>query len=324
MKNFNVSCSNVTLQGGDILYLPFGTLHQARTDTDFSMHLTVNLERQYYVWQSLFLAMIHKATNPGLRIKKFVSSGEFQPDDHDLPLVSFLAKLAAMVPELNRMPGFSFAEASTSILLTSLSNQDLPKQYLDRVTSEFQDLATRLEAAASSLGASRTVRLPNGRSVSLSEALGKIKTTETLLPWALQLARFHAMVHFSPVAKPHQLLSLSAIRSRNPTSFTDLPLLELPETLPDTTQLMRAPNLRAVLLAEGSIDVPPQHKLIINQETFPIHATEAPAAEFCLSLFAAKTAKGRPFTLSQVPKGSARLLPKLISFGALQIVAEQP
>ena len=101
------------------MYLPFGTLHQASTDSDFSMHLTVNLERQFYVWQALFLAMIHKALQPDLRIKKFAFGNDFQPDDDELPLVALLSQLTASVPEMARVPGFSISGTSEVKLLTS-------------------------------------------------------------------------------------------------------------------------------------------------------------------------------------------------------------
>ena len=60
-KKLNASCKEVEMKGGDVMYVPYGTLHLATTFSEFSMHLTVNIERQYYVWLALFLAMLHKA-----------------------------------------------------------------------------------------------------------------------------------------------------------------------------------------------------------------------------------------------------------------------
>ena len=335
LKNFNVSCSNVTMQGGDVMYLPFGTLHQATTFSDFSMHLTVNLERQFYVWQALFLAMIHKMLQPGLSIRKLKSSDDFQPDEYGLPLVALLAQLAASVPELCRLPGYSFysfeAGASSPAfqppqLLTSLSNEDLPEQYLGRLTQEFQDLAARLEAqaAAAKVGPVRV----GSRVVSIVETLGELRKSDTAFPWALQFARFHSMEHSSLLAKPHQLQSLSTARSKNPESFTDLALSRFASTLPSSAVLRRAPDVRAVLLseAEGAKAVETgthqiQHKLVVNRQTLRLQTEEVPAALFCLGLFASKTSQGQPFNLRDVPLGSAKLLPKLLSFGALQLIS---
>ena len=65
----NGTCEEVLMQQGDVMYLPYGTLHQASTSSDYSMHLTVNIERQYYVWLALIFAMIHKVAKPDLTIE---------------------------------------------------------------------------------------------------------------------------------------------------------------------------------------------------------------------------------------------------------------
>ena len=320
LDSSDVSCVNVTLQGGDVMYLPFGTLHQASTGEDFSMHLTVNLERQFYVWHALLLAMIHKAFRPGLRIKKFASSEDFLPDELDIPLVRLLSNLAASVPELYRLPGFSFVNGSTDstarLLLQSLCNQDLPERYLDQVIAEFQDLVVRLESVAAAGNFDNV--LIGSRSVAIMHALDLIKrSTVPVLPWALQLARFHAMKHFSLLGKPHQLLSLSAARSRDPGALTKLPLSKFASVLSSEDTLVRAP-VRAVLLEES--ETPEVLKLVVNGASLSIQKAEVPAALFCLGRFAKTTSKGRPFKLSDVPGDSSKLIPKLLSSGALQLL----
>ncbi|CAE7299057.1 unnamed protein product [Symbiodinium sp. CCMP2456] len=324
LKNFNVSCSNVTLQGGDVMYLPFGTLHRANTYSDFSMHLTVNLERQFYVWQALFLAMIHKALQPGLRIKKFASGSDFQPDDDELPLVAFLSQLTASVPEMARVPGFSISGASEAKLLTSLCNQDLPEGYLPLLTKEFQDLTSRLEAAASK-SKKQTLKL-RGKAVSILETLGELKKAPHFFLWALELARFHSMQHNPVTAELNPLLSLSKARSKDPKAFLGLPLSQFPQkalqSLPDNARLVRAPQLRAVLLSEENVT-----KLWVNRETLQLRPEEVPAALFCLGLFAENASRGQAFKLKDVPQAATTattatttLLPKLLSLGALLLI----
>lgn len=317
LENFNVSCSNVTLQGGDVMYLPFGTLHRANTDSDFSMHLTVNLERQFYVWQALFLAMIHKALQPGLRIKKFALGRDFQPDDDELPLVAFLSQLTASVPEMARVPGFSISGTSAK-LLTSLCNQDLPEEYLPLLTKEFQDLTSRLEAAASK-SKRQTLKL-KGKAVSIPKTLEKLREEPPHLLWALELARFHSMKHNSVMAEPNPFVSLSTARSKDPKAFLGLPLSQFPQkalslSLPEDARLVRAPQLRALLLSEENVT-----KLWVNEETFQLRPEEVPAALFCLGLFAQNTSRGQAFRLKDVPTGATNLLPKLLSLGALLLI----
>eukprot|EP00439_Symbiodinium_sp_Y106_P036327 s1433_g4.t1 len=319
LKNFNVSCSNVTLQGGDVMYLPFGTLHQASTDSDFSMHLTVNLERQFYVWQALFLAMIHKALQPDLRIKKFAFGNDFQPDDDELPLVALLSQLTASVPEMARVPGFSISGTSEVKLLTSLCNQDLPEEYLPLLTAEFQDLTSRLETAASKSKKHLSVKV-RGKAVSILETLKKLKEEEAHLLWALDLARFHSMKHNSVMAEANPLLSLSTARSKEPKPFLGLPLSQFPQKVLSLSEearlLRRAPQVRAVLLSEGSNAT----KLWVNQEALQLRPEEVPAALFCMGLFAQNTSMGRPFHLKDVPTPATTLLPKLIGLGALLLI----
>lgn len=59
------------MQKGDVMYLPYGTLHQASTSANYSMHRAVNVERQYYVWLALIFAMIHKVAKPEMTVEAF-------------------------------------------------------------------------------------------------------------------------------------------------------------------------------------------------------------------------------------------------------------
>ena len=53
-------CTEVTMKGGDVLYVPFGTMHHVASATELSSHLTVNVERQFHTWASLLRAAMTK------------------------------------------------------------------------------------------------------------------------------------------------------------------------------------------------------------------------------------------------------------------------
>eukprot|EP00913_Durusdinium_trenchii_P014508 g13609.t1 len=131
-KKLNASCEEIQMKGGDVMYVPYGTLHQASTSSDFSMHLTVNIERQYYVWLAVIFAMMHKAVEPKLSIEGFLNA--FAPDDMDIPAVRSIYKLSPKIPMLHRLPGAS------QTFLVSLCNEDLPGGHLEKLKAELEDL----------------------------------------------------------------------------------------------------------------------------------------------------------------------------------------
>lgn len=58
------NCTTLSLSHGDVLYLPMHTKHAAWTSTEMSAHLTVNVERQFYVWGSILQAMAARLLLP--------------------------------------------------------------------------------------------------------------------------------------------------------------------------------------------------------------------------------------------------------------------
>jgi len=61
-------CTNYTMNDGDVMFVPFRTIHYAWTEEQLSSHLTVNVERQHYVWGSALVSGLrHRAcSNMGL------------------------------------------------------------------------------------------------------------------------------------------------------------------------------------------------------------------------------------------------------------------
>ena len=51
-----LNCTNVTLNVGDRLYLPFGTIHRAKAGSTASVHATFELEAKGLTWGDLVLS----------------------------------------------------------------------------------------------------------------------------------------------------------------------------------------------------------------------------------------------------------------------------
>jgi hypothetical protein len=49
----SMSCTNLTLDAGDVLYLPRGTVHVATTTNTTSMHMTYQLQTKGHTWADL-------------------------------------------------------------------------------------------------------------------------------------------------------------------------------------------------------------------------------------------------------------------------------
>merc|ERR1719333_1894121 len=101
-----VDCTNVTMQGGDIMYVPFGTMHQAWTSDQLSSHLTINIERQCYTWGNILqTAAIHatmlKEKTVGVNV--FLQQGSYELEG-ETSFQRFLLKLMRQVPLLSRVP----------------------------------------------------------------------------------------------------------------------------------------------------------------------------------------------------------------------------
>eukprot|EP00438_Fugacium_kawagutii_P024508 Skav231359 [mRNA] locus=scaffold1586:339336:341615:+ [translate_table: standard] len=286
----NGTCQEILMQKGDVMYLPYGTLHQASTSANYSMHLTVNVERQYYVWLALIFAMIHKVAKPEMTVESFLGSHEFTPDDMDNDLYRVLVNLSPSLPMMHRLPGNKLQDRQdrpSKLLITALCNEDLPV------------LLFLVPWAQENL-------------------------RESLL-WALQVARAHSIRHAAlQLPKPHLFESLSTARQLNPEITTGTKLEEFPAKLPGKF-FSRAPKLRAVLLDEPASPA----RLMLNNLVLPLTPQQVPAAVFCLGLYGKNTSQGRPFQLAEVPLykaesggGSAeRLVQELLLSGALDVIS---
>jgi cupin superfamily acireductone dioxygenase involved in methionine salvage len=49
----SMACTNLTLDAGDVLYLPRGTVHVATTSNTTSIHMTYRLETKGHTWADL-------------------------------------------------------------------------------------------------------------------------------------------------------------------------------------------------------------------------------------------------------------------------------
>ena len=315
----NASCDEIIMQQGDVMYLPYGTLHQASTSSDYSMHLTVNIERQYYVWLALFFAMIHKVVMPEITVEGFLKSGAFQPDDLENDLYRSLLHWSSSLPMMHRIPG------SSRLLLTSLCNEDLPEGYLTILKSEFEDLIKGLEKqfGADQRGESKSTKwrvLVSGRTMPFLDVMENLKKSE-VLPFGLEVLRLHGIRHASlQLYKTHMFQSLAAARKRDPEMFNAVKLKDFSAKLSKEVSLIRGAHVRAVLLND---DTSP--RLILNKKVIPLTSQQVPLALFCLGLYGEKSSQGRPFTLGEVQEvygsTSTSLLHELLMSGALEVLA---
>lgn len=103
-----LNCTEVETANGDVLYLPMGAKHGAWTRDDLSAHLTVNVERQFYVWGSIFQAvakhLLLPEAVPQLERLRDMRPFGMEEEGPDATLVRFVSKLASRVPSLMQMP----------------------------------------------------------------------------------------------------------------------------------------------------------------------------------------------------------------------------
>lgn len=329
-SKLNASCDEIIMQQGDVMYLPYGTLHQASTSSDYSMHLTVNIERQYYVWLALFFAMIHKVLMPEITVEGFLQSGAFQPDDLENDLYRSLLHWSSSLSMMHRIPGFSWKgtsdgenNKSSRLLLTPLCNEDLPEGYLTILKSELEELINGLEKQFGESKSTKKNHRPvslSGRTMPFLDVMNNLKKSE-VLPFGLEVLRLHGIRHASlQLYKIHMFQSLAAARKRDPEMFNAVQLKDFSTKLSKEIRLIRGAHVRAVLLDDGM-----SPRLILNNKMIPLTPGQIPLALFCLGLYGEKSSQGRPFTLGEVQEvyGSASrsLLHELLMSGALEVLA---
>lgn len=342
------SCSEVIMKGGDVMYVPFSTLHQAHTEDDLSAHLTVNVERQFYVWGHLFVVLMHKAVSPNLRVTDFMKANVMESD-----MGQFVWRFMSAVPRLAMLPlGELQPDGASRWLVRSVSTWDLPATYLGEVAAEYGSLLSELQRQFSRWPrkqAARSMRIGNKR-LSGEDALASMPLPSDLgtLRWALEVLRVHSITHFGKAlpGKPELFSTLASLRSgagdiAQRASVDSMGKLAV--TMSSGLLFARRPSVRAALLLEDddsadlgdtclAITTGPAMcgqstvTLIVNAEKIQIPAAQLPAAHYCLGLFGEGTAQGRPFSFSDVPSGGVsnedleRLLHRLFKAGVLEVV----
>lgn len=321
----NGTCTEVTMRGGDTMYVPFHFLHKATTTDELSMHLTVNIERQYYVWGAVIMSMVSKAMKPNLEVHDFVGSGELDMDG-EAELTRLLWRLYNSEPRLMRLP-----LQSAQGLTKPLCRADLPSGYLEEITQEFGSVMANLLAGIKQMAGNQKVRV--GSTVLTAERfadlLAKEKAASTL-PWALEVARLHSLIHHGRdnparfLVQPDVLSSLAALRSTPDTAKKANQGVKMNSlTLSADTLLVRHPDSRALLLLEDRKSDTAPAVLRVNGEKLEVPAQHLALCIHSLGLFGQETAAGKPFRAGDVPGGlpdAVTFLRRMITLGALEVL----
>lgn len=323
------------MRGGDVMYLPFLTMHKATTQDELSAHLTVNIERQYFVWSTLLLAALNKVLDPSLAVENFAGTHAFQMEGESQTEI-FFTSLMQHVPRLAQVPlSQSEPQLAARWLTRPLSDNDLPEGYLSRVLEELRSVAAEATEAVLASKKLQGKRLQiMGRDLKGGDAVSLLKGSqlEDSIPWVLEVARFHCLQHFMR-DNPQRLLpppdvfsSLAAARvdEKAAQRFVEGRRTgkETPLVAPGSW-LVRRPALRAVLLRAQSATP----ALRLDSKEIRLKAFELGAAEFSLGLFGAASARGQPFEASAVPGGfnaAAATLERLVAEGALRLLPGRP
>lgn len=335
-KMLNETCQEVWMRGGDVMYLPFNTLHQATTTSQLSMHLTVNVERQYFIWATLIVAVLHKVVSPPLKVDEFRKGGAFKMEGAT-KLEVFLQRLMAKEPRLACMPAAGDPSEASRWLTQPLCGVDLPAGYLAHVLDEFRSLATGVASMTSkSKKLARQVVLIGSRTLAGDQVAALLleQSAVDAVPWALEVARLHALHHFAADAPDHlipipELFStLAAVRSSiggAAQADRGATVQNLGKLLLPATRLVRRSGVRAVLLLEdhGDDSVQTLRTLHVNSKTLQVKGEHIPAVQFCLGLFVTTSARGQPFVAGEVPGSDlvvAPVLQQLLAAGALEVL----
>lgn len=331
-------CETVTVRGGDVLYVPFCTLHRAETTSELSSHLTVNVERQYYVWATLLLAILHKVVNPGLTVEQLLRSGDFRMEG-ETALERALMLLMDEVPRLVRIPlGEREPQMASRWLTRPLSRDDLPQGYLPSVLYEYRSVVGDVAAAVSAgaLQQYRNVEL-GGRKYAVEAIVQMLATedAEKAVPWVLELVRVHVVRHFSHddaaiLPPPETFLSLAALRSDAAAAARLNEGAAVIDEFTAETTLARRADIRAALLLEDELHLPAEARqkniqLQVGSKALKFSAKSAELLHYCLGLFGNGAARGQPFLAGSVPgslgASEKKAIKKLVLEGLLRVVS---
>jgi len=138
------NCSEVDTAGGDVLYVPMGAKHSAWTSKELSAHLTVNVERQFYVWGSILQALAKRMLLPAAKrqldrledMRPFGIESD-EKSREDVALVRAIEKASATTRSLARMPKAVYNHTRVGSEITPEALED-----------EWRDLLLEMKAAA--------------------------------------------------------------------------------------------------------------------------------------------------------------------------------
>lgn len=313
-----MQCENLTMQGGDVMYIPFGTYHRAITNEDLSAHLTINIERQCYVWGNILqAALVHalhlqggqagRATSPA----DYISGGGFQMEGEE-PFERWVLAQMRHAPMLRRVPLAAHPAGWGTALPRSLGNRDLPAGYLEALAEEWRLLVGELEGLSG--------RPPKVNWGGRSKPFDLKAINDASLRFALEAARVHSIQHLNgdvvfPVSALASLSTLRRLRVGAPDGSA--------AKAAASVRFRRAPRARAVLAEDFG---PPQLWLNVQR---PSNAEHVDAVLFCLGQFSPKSSRGEAFDLASVPwsgsdKERHEFVLGLIKEGALEVVADSP
>eukprot|EP00746_Dinoflagellata_sp_MGD_P067945 gnl/MRDRNA2_/MRDRNA2_28041_c0_seq1.p1 gnl/MRDRNA2_/MRDRNA2_28041_c0~~gnl/MRDRNA2_/MRDRNA2_28041_c0_seq1.p1 ORF type:complete len:526 (+),score=74.41 gnl/MRDRNA2_/MRDRNA2_28041_c0_seq1:35-1579(+) len=305
-------CSNVTMQGGDILYVPFGTMHQAWTSDQLSSHLTINIERQCYTWGNILHtaaihAMFFKGGGQEVGVGAFLGRGGYELEG-ETRIQQFLLRLMRKVPLLARVPLGSQPKWSLVIPKT-VSHRDLPEGYLEALLQEWRLLVEQIQAVAADES------WPSVEFQGQVHAMDLKAVEEVSLMWAIEAARVHSLQHlkgdvFFPVTALRSLSELRSIKMQG-------------DSLPsESMRLVRPPRARVVMAEIGPL------QLWVNTHLrgVAIEQAHADVVLYCFGQYHPKSVRGAEFSYKDIPwngdeKQKWTFISTLIDNGALEVVS---
>jgi len=170
------NCTDTTLVKGDVLYLPMGSQHKAWTTDELSAHLTVNIERQFYVWGSIAQALADRLASISEAGRGLDTLRNMQPYgmEGETDLARLLEQSALRLPKIMVQPSAVAVRFEQS---KTLSGAALAEEW-QSVLSDILSLQLR-----------QPVVLLNGRRFQTADALFKMleatseADTQSALDW---------------------------------------------------------------------------------------------------------------------------------------------
>jgi hypothetical protein len=319
-------CHNVTLRGGDVMYIPFSTPHKVRTGAALSAHLTVNVERQFHTTACFLKAMAYRAVHGAqFTVRDYTGAMENKPFAN-APVGELISQHMSAVPALARVPAH---EQLQRALDAADFSDTVMRQMRGVLNSTLGALLERLGSSEGGAGLRQRVDFGAQGSAPKGAAMGNVlrdmrARLNELLAFALDVDRAHRL------ASSHERQSQALAESLGASAALRA-LLRGSGAAGGSSRdqaparLCRASGVRASLWGAGAAR---GTKLTVNQHTIPVPSWGKEAVRFCLCTQAQGTAKGLPFALRDVqatlppaaPRGAlVDLLGSLLRVGALEV-----